>query len=73
MKIIEVTQGITMPITNEEADLLSKFHEGKRISKKDLNEREINIANSLVNRNVLLRTNQDGRITYIKFPQEESQ
>lgn len=73
MKIIEVMQGITMPITNEEADLLSKFHEGKRISKKDLTEREINIANSLVNRNVLLRTNQDGRITYIKYPQEESQ
>ena len=49
MKIIEVTLGFMLPITNEEADLLSKFHEGNSVSRKDLKEREIVIANNLVN------------------------
>lgn len=66
MKIIEVTQGLTMPITNEEADLLSKFREGNSVSRKDLKEREITIANNLVNKDVLSRINYDGRVTYTK-------
>jgi hypothetical protein len=66
MKIIEVTGGLHMPITNEESDLLSKFHEGNSVSRKELNERQIEVANHLVNRDVLYRKNQDGRITYYK-------
>ena len=66
MKIIEVTGGLHMPITNEESDLLSKLHEGNSVSRKDLNERQIEVANHLVNRDVLYRKNQDGRITYYK-------
>jgi hypothetical protein len=66
MKIIEVTQGVLLPITNEESDLLSKFHEGASVSRKDLNERQVEIANHLVNRDVLYRKNQDGRVTYYK-------
>jgi hypothetical protein len=66
MKIIEVMAGLHMPITNEESDLLSKFHEGNSVSRKDLNERQIEVANHLVNRDVLYRKNQDGRITYYK-------
>lgn len=66
MKIIEVTQGLLMPITNEESDLVSKFRDGNSVSKKDLNEREIEVANHLVNRDVLYRKNQDGRINYYK-------
>jgi hypothetical protein len=66
MKIIEVMAGLHMPVTNEESDLLSKFHEGNSVSRKDLNERQIEVANHLVNRDVLYRKNQDGRITYYK-------
>jgi hypothetical protein len=66
MKIIEVTSGLHMPVTNEESDLLSKFHEGNSVSRKDLNERQIEVANHLVNKDVLYRKNQDGRITYYK-------
>lgn len=55
-----------MPITNEESDLLSKFHEGDSVSRRDLNERQIEVANHLVNKDVLYRKNQDGRITYHK-------
>ena len=66
MKIVEVTRGLLLPVTNEETDLLSKFHEGNSVSRKDLNERQIEVANHLVNRDVLYRKNQDGRITYYK-------
>jgi hypothetical protein len=66
MKIIEVTRGLLLPVTNEETDLLSKFHEGNSVSRKDLNEREIVIANNLVTKDVLARINNDGRVTYTK-------
>lgn len=66
MKIIEVTNGLSLPITNEESDLLSKFHEGTSVSRHDLNQRQVIIANGLVNKDVLYRKNQDGRITYYK-------
>ena len=66
MKIIEVLHGLLMPITNEESDLVSKFHEGNSIARSDLSPREVQVANGLVNRDVLLRNNQDGRITYSK-------
>jgi hypothetical protein len=66
MKIIEVTQGVLLPITNEESDLLSKFHEGASVSRRDLNERQVEVANHLVNKDVLYRKNQDGRVTYYK-------
>jgi hypothetical protein len=66
MKIIEVTAGLLLSINNEEADLLKKFNDGNSVSRKDLNERQIEIANHLVNKDVLLRTNQAGRIDYTK-------
>ena len=66
MKIVEVTRGLLLPVTNEETDLLSKFHEGNSVSRKDLNEREIVIANNLVTKDVLARINNDGRVTYTK-------
>jgi hypothetical protein len=66
MKIVEVTRGLLLPVTNEETDLLSKFHEGNSVSRKDLDEREIVIANNLVTKDVLARINNDGRVTYTK-------
>jgi hypothetical protein len=66
MKIIEVIPGLTMPITNEESDLLSKFYNNASVSRKDLTERELVIATQLVTRDVLYRKNQDGHITYFK-------
>lgn len=68
MKILELLNNkhtIQLPITNEEADLLGKFDEGE-VHKQDLNEREVVIANSLVNKDVLYRKNENGRITYYK-------
>ena len=66
MKIIELVNDLTVPITNEEYDVLNLFHNQNELHKQDLNERQVQIANSLVNKDVLYRQNQNGRITYYK-------
>jgi hypothetical protein len=70
MKIIELVNNLTIPITNEESDVLGKFYDKKQVLRKDLNEREIAVANSLVNKDVLYRKNQNGQITYYKKTQK---
>ena len=67
MKIIEVTGNIKLAITNEEADVLAKFDdETPTKTKQDLSEREQHIVNQLVNKDVLLRKNENGQIIYKK-------
>jgi len=66
MKIVEIAGGkLQLPITNEEAEVLEKFKTDP-IQRRELSEREIYIANQLVNKDVLLRKNQDGKISYSK-------
>ena len=66
MKIIELLNHVSLPITNEENDLLKKFTEGAEIQKRELSERERTIANQLVTKDVLLRINENGKIRYKK-------
>lgn len=66
MKIVELTNRLQLPITNEEADLLNKFDSNSQIAKHDLNERQQLIANQLVNKDVLSRQIQDGQIIFQK-------
>lgn len=64
MKIVELTGSISIPITNEESDLLLKFATNEAILKKSLDERQKEIASSLVNKGLLTRKNDDGEIKY---------
>lgn len=66
MKIVELLNRIQLPITNEEADLLNQFSEQPMIYKNDLDERQQLIANQLVNKDVLTRRLQDGKILFKK-------
>ena len=67
MKIIEVTQHLSVAITNEEADILAQFDEDTPVvAKSELNERQQLIANQLVNKDLLQRKNENGRIIYKK-------
>lgn len=65
MKIVEFMGGIQLPITNEESDVLDKFGD-QAVDKSQLTEREQVVANQLVNKGVLYRRNQDGKINYSK-------
>lgn len=65
MKIVELTNNMNVALTNEEADFLLKFHKDDiQKFKSDLSERQILIANQLVNKNVLQRTKDQGRVVY---------
>lgn len=65
MKIIELTNKILLPITNDENILLKKFSDGP-IAKNELSDRELILANQLTVKNVLLRINDNGKIHYKK-------
>lgn len=66
MKIVELLTNIQVPITNEQADLLGRFHNGEKVPKHALSEREQLIANQLTTQDILLRRNENGQITYSK-------
>lgn len=69
MKIVEVTEHLKVAITNEEADVLLQFDEDTPVvAKSDLTERQQLMANQLVNKNLLLRIKENGRIIYKKRP-----
>lgn len=66
MKIVELTNKVLLPITNEENELLAHFVDDTPVAKNTLNEREQVLANQLTVKDVLLRTNEDGKIYYKK-------
>jgi len=66
MKIVELLNNIRLSISNEEADVLGKFENTKSIAKKDLDPRQVILANQLVNKDVLIRKNDQGKIFYRK-------
>jgi len=72
MKIVElINSRLSVAITNEESDMLMKFKEHASIPKQTLDEREIIIANQLVNKDLLIRKNNNGKITYFKAGQSQ--
>ena len=66
MKIVELYNNIQMPINNEEAELLERFIGMTPVAKNHLTEREQILANQLTVKDVLLRTNENGKIYYKK-------
>jgi hypothetical protein len=66
MRIIELTNNIRMPITNEESDVMSKFDEGVGIPKSSLDIREQHLAAQLVNKGALIRKNNNGKVEYFR-------
>jgi len=66
MRIVELLNGLNLPLTNEETEILDRFDESENISKKDLDPREQLLMSSLVNKDVVRRQNNDGKITYTK-------
>ena len=67
MKIVELTNKLLLPITNEEQELLERFVGDTAIAKSHLDEREQLLANNLTVKDVLIRTNTDGKIYYKKI------
>ena len=66
MKIVELLNKVQVPLTNEEADVLGQFYDRATIAKEDFDHRQTLVANHLVNKDVLLRKNEEGKIYYKK-------
>ena len=66
MRIVELLNNISLPITNEEAEVLDMLNDRKELRKSELDERQQLMANQLVNKDVLYRISENGRITYKK-------
>ena len=66
MRIVELINNISLPITNEEAEVLDMLNDRKELRKSELDERQQLMANQLVNKDVLYRISENGRITYKK-------
>ena len=66
MRIVELLNNISLPITNEESEILDMFDESKQVLKSSLDPRQQIMANNLVNKDVLYRINENGRIIYKK-------
>lgn len=66
MKIVELVNYIQLPVSNEEADLLAKFQNNQSITKSDLELREQVIASQLVNKGVLIRKNNNGKVEFFR-------
>jgi transcription initiation factor IIE alpha subunit len=66
MRIVELLNNITLPITNEEAEVLDMLNDRKELRKQDLDPRQQIMANRLVNKDVLYRINENGHITFKK-------
>lgn len=66
MKIVELLNNISVPITNEEAEVLEMFEDEHVIQRRDLSPREVILANQLVNKDILNRKNETGRTIYKK-------
>jgi hypothetical protein len=66
MKIVELISQVQIALNNEQADLLGRFQHEPSILKNSLNEREQLIANQLTTQDILLRRNENGKITYSK-------
>jgi len=66
MRIVELLNNVTLPITNEEAEVLDLLNDRKEIRKGELDARQQIMANHLVNKDVLYRVNENGHISYKK-------
>lgn len=67
MRIVELVNNFSVAITNEEADVLLQFdEETPTIAKGDLTDRQQLLANQLVNKDILVRLKENGRIIYKK-------
>jgi hypothetical protein len=66
MKIIELTNNILLPVTNEESDLLTQFESKDLVDKNEMTEREQVLASNLVNKGILERRRLDGKVNYRK-------
>tara|TARA_B100001094_G_C17610288_1_gene520941 strand:- start:128 stop:358 length:231 start_codon:yes stop_codon:yes gene_type:complete len=72
MRFVEFANSHNVVITNEEQDILQQVINDGSIEKKKFSERDAQIANQLVNKDLLLRKKVDDQITYSPQPRTKN-
>ena len=65
MRLAEILNSVPVYLTKDEADFTDRL-QSEKVFKRDLSEQEAEIASQLVNKNVLKRRNEDGRIYFVR-------
>ena len=67
MRFREIRGGIQLPVSGEEQDLIDliESQEGNFIKRKELDERQQEVARKMVSRGLLERTQRDGSLYYV--------
>ena len=67
MRFHEIRGGLQIPVSSEEQDLIDliESQEGNFIEKKDLDERQQEVARKMVSRGVLDRAKRDGSLYFV--------
>jgi hypothetical protein len=67
MRFHEIRGGLQIPVSQEEQGLIDliESQEGQFIQRKELDERQREVARKMVSRGVLERTQRDGNIYYV--------
>lgn len=64
MRYVQFKNGLQTFISGEERDLIETINEKRMIPKKDLSEREQQVARRLAEKSILTRLNTDDKIYY---------
>lgn len=64
MRYVQFKNGLQTFISGEERDLIEAINEKRMIPKKDLSEREQQVARRLAEKSILTRLNTDDKIYY---------
>lgn len=64
MRYFEITSGVRIPISGEEAGILDKVKEAGHLANDTLNEREAEIARIMVSRGIIVCSRVDDKICF---------
>ena len=64
MRYVEFTTGLQTFVSGEEQDLIETINEKGRVAKRDLTEREQEVARRLAEKSILTRQKTDDKIYY---------
>ncbi len=64
MKLYDVSAGFQTLVSNEEHDLIQKIAQTGHMLRREMTEREQQVARSLINKMVLTRSHMDNKLVY---------
>ena len=65
MKVIEIMGGLRLPVFNQEMEIYHLIEEKKLVKRSQLNERQQELARTMVKRGILRQFTKDGKLCFV--------